>query len=110
MKILLIVLLSIILLVVAIFFYIKIKLRGILKEFFDTTSLREAFEKAEQETEETPKSISSMEPIYKEYSFISINDVIDEDIFERGLCLPSDIKNTQEDMQRIIEIVRSQFI
>lgn len=67
MKILLIVLLSIVLLVIAIFFYIKIKLRGILKEFFDTTSLREAFEKANQETEETPKSISSMEPVYKEY-------------------------------------------
>lgn len=31
------------------------------------------------------------------------------DIFRRGLCLPSDIKNTQEDMQRIIEIVRGCF-
>ena len=65
MTVLLIILLSIVLLVVAIFFYIKIKLRGILKEYFDTTSLREAFEKAEQETAETPKSISSMEPVYK---------------------------------------------
>ena len=31
------------------------------------------------------------------------------DIFRRGLCLPSDIKNTEEDMQRIIEIVRGCF-
>ncbi len=35
--------------------------------------------------------------------------VKEEDIFNRGLCLPSDIKNTEEDMQRIIQIVRRQF-
>ncbi len=34
---------------------------------------------------------------------------VGEDIFNRGLCLPSDIKNTPEDMARIIEIVSSQF-
>ena len=45
MSIPLIILLTIILLIVGIFFYIKIKLRRILKEFFDTTSLKEAFEK-----------------------------------------------------------------
>ncbi len=32
-----------------------------------------------------------------------------EDIFKRGLCLPSDIKNTPEDMEKIIGIVRSFF-
>ena len=32
-----------------------------------------------------------------------------QDIFEHGLCLPSDIKNTQEDMKRIISIVRGLF-
>lgn len=31
---------------------------------------------------------------------------VSEDIFNRGLCLPSDIKNTEEDMERIIGIVR----
>ena len=31
------------------------------------------------------------------------------DIFRRGLCLPSDIKNTEEDMQRIFKIVRGCF-
>ena len=30
-------------------------------------------------------------------------------IFGRGLCLPSDIKNTEEDMARIIGVVRSLF-
>ncbi len=32
-----------------------------------------------------------------------------EDIFNRGLCLPSDIKNTEEDMEFIIGIVRGLF-
>ena len=31
------------------------------------------------------------------------------DIFHRGLCLPSDIKNTKEDMANIISIVRGCF-
>lgn len=31
------------------------------------------------------------------------------DIFRRGLCLPSDIKNTPEDMERIIRTVRGCF-
>lgn len=32
---------------------------------------------------------------------------VSEDIFDRGLCLPSDIKNTKEDMERIIKIIKS---
>ncbi len=34
---------------------------------------------------------------------------ISGDIFNRGLCLPSDIKNTQEDMELIVSIVRKCF-
>lgn len=34
---------------------------------------------------------------------------VSEDIFNRGLCLPSDIKNTKEDMERIIQIVIPSF-
>jgi dTDP-4-amino-4,6-dideoxygalactose transaminase len=33
----------------------------------------------------------------------------DKDIFERGLCLPSDNKMTAEEQAKIIEIVRSCF-
>ena len=40
---------------------------------------------------------------------IDTPDSIGADIFNRGLCLPSDIKNTAEDMKRIIEIVSSHF-
>ncbi|MDE7183203.1 MAG: aminotransferase class V-fold PLP-dependent enzyme [Lachnospiraceae bacterium] len=52
-----------------------------------------------------------LQPIFAAYDFIQIEDgvSVSEDIFRRGLCLPSDIKNTKEDMERIIKIVRRQF-
>ena len=52
-----------------------------------------------------------LQPVLEEYDFIQVEAGISvsEDIFNRGLCLPSDIKNTKEDMERIIKIVRKQF-
>lgn len=62
-----------------------------------------------------------LQPIFAENDFItargSIRDIpagewgisVSEDIFNRGLCLPSDIKNTPEDMELIISIVRKCF-
>lgn len=53
----------------------------------------------------------NLQPVFSEYDFIQVEDGISvgEDLFNRGLCLPSDIKNTDEDMDRIIHIVRQQF-
>jgi dTDP-4-amino-4,6-dideoxygalactose transaminase len=51
-----------------------------------------------------------LQPVFAGYDFISLeNENVGEDIFERGLCLPSDIKNSKEDLYRIIKIVRSCF-
>lgn len=53
-----------------------------------------------------------LQPVYEDCAFFSHNDTgisVSEDIFKRGLCLPSDIKNTKEDMERIIRIVRGVF-
>ncbi len=52
-----------------------------------------------------------LQPVFEEYDFIQVEEglSVSEDIFNRGLCLPSDIKNTEEDMQHIIQIVRQQF-
>ena len=53
-----------------------------------------------------------LQPVFEGYDFISAIDSevsVGEDIFNRGLCLPSDIKNTQEDMELIIGIVRRCF-
>lgn len=52
-----------------------------------------------------------MQPIFKENDFIQVDEAINvsADIFERGLCLPSDNKITPEQQDIIIEIVRSLF-
>ncbi len=52
-----------------------------------------------------------MQPIFEGFEYISADDKfnVSEDIFERGLCLPSDIKMTQEQQDKIIAIVRSCF-
>jgi dTDP-4-amino-4,6-dideoxygalactose transaminase len=51
-----------------------------------------------------------MQPLYKNNDFITVdNDNVGEDIFARGLCLPSDIKMTREEQAKVIEIIKSCF-
>ena len=65
-----------------------------------------------------------MQPIYRMNPFITVNgngrgqtnayiagdlEDVGADIFERGLCLPSDNKMTAEEQDKIIEIIRSCF-
>ena len=49
-----------------------------------------------------------LQPVFADCDFFphSESGSVGEDIFVRGLCLPSDIKNTKEDMDQIIAIVR----
>ena len=54
-----------------------------------------------------------LQPVFADCDFITLCEggkSLAEDIFNRGLCLPSDIKNTDEDMERIIRIVRGLFV
>lgn len=53
-----------------------------------------------------------MQPIYKNSAHIASGDsdiAVCCDIFERGLCLPSDNKMTKEEQDRVIEIVKGCF-
>lgn len=52
-----------------------------------------------------------MQPIYRNNLFVSAEQGWDVglDIFKRALCLPSDIKMTEEEQNMIIEIVRGCF-
>ena len=53
-----------------------------------------------------------MQPVFERCDFIPHNEdgsSVGTDIFNRGMCLPSDIKNTPEDMEMIIRIVRGFF-
>lgn len=51
-----------------------------------------------------------MQPVFKGCDYITANgNSVTEDIFARGLCLPSDIKMTAEEQQAVIEIIKRCF-
>ena len=53
-----------------------------------------------------------LQPVFEKNDFFTHdggNDSVSGRVFESGLCLPSDIKNTQEDMDKIISLVRGVF-
>lgn len=51
-----------------------------------------------------------MQPVFAQNDFIKVEEqAVDEEIFARGLCLPSDIKMTEEEQEIVIEIVKSCF-
>ncbi len=50
-----------------------------------------------------------LQPVFEGRDFITAGDSVGEDIFARGLCLPSDIKMTEEEQNRVIEIIKGLF-
>lgn len=50
-----------------------------------------------------------LQPFYSENEFIACDGDVGADVFERGLCLPSDNKMTPEQQDIIIEIVKRCF-
>lgn len=53
-----------------------------------------------------------LQPVFEDCDFITTREdgsSVAEEIFVQGVCLPSDIKNTDEDMERIIHIITRLF-
>ena len=51
-----------------------------------------------------------LQPFYNRYEFIGHHgETVNEDIFRRGLCLPSDIKMTEVQQDTVIDIIASCF-
>lgn len=51
-----------------------------------------------------------MQPVFEKYDFIKVEDKpVSEDIFARGVCLPSDTKMTKEEQQEVIRIIKELF-
>lgn len=53
-----------------------------------------------------------LQPVFKEYDFITAkNDgtSVSEDLFNREVCLPSDTKMTEEEQERVIDIIKKCF-
>lgn len=47
-----------------------------------------------------------LQPYFEKYDYISLEESVSEDLFNRGLCLPSDIKMTEEDQLIIIDKIK----
>lgn len=51
-----------------------------------------------------------LQPFFEKYDYIKYEDEsVSEDIFNRGLCLPSDIKMTIETQQKVCELIKNVF-
>lgn len=51
-----------------------------------------------------------MQPVFEKYDFIKVADKpISEDLFERGVCLPSDTKMTKEEQEVVINTIKKLF-
>ena len=74
------------------------------------TEILETLEKYNVESRPIWKPMH-LQPIFKGCDFVSADGVSDvsADIFERGLCLPSDIKMTADEQDAVIEIIKSCF-
>lgn len=83
----------------------------LLKEESKDTPLNimEALEKENIESRPIWKPMH-MQPVFEKYDFIKVEDKpVSEDIFARGVCLPSDTKMTKEEQQEVIRIIKELF-
>ena len=55
----------------------------------------------------------NLQPFFEKYDFITVCEdgkSVGEDLFNRGVCLPSDTKMTVEEQNEVIRIIKSLFI
>lgn len=67
--------------------------------------LRQALERENIESRPIWKPMH-LQPVFAHCDFITAGDNVGEDIFARGLCLPSDIKMTEEEQALVISIIK----
>ena len=71
--------------------------------------IMEALEKESIESRPVWKPMH-MQPVFKQFDFIKVKEkAVSEDLFERGVCLPSDTKMTKDEQNTVIEIIKRLF-
>lgn len=74
--------------------------------------IMEALEKENIESRPVWKPMH-LQPVFEKYDFITtVKDgekTVSEDLFNRGVCLPSDTKLTEEDFERIVSTIKKLF-
>lgn len=74
-----------------------------------TLDIMEALDKENIESRPVWKPMH-MQPVFEKYDFIKVDDKpISEDLFERGVCLPSDTKMTKEEQEKVINVIKNLF-
>ena len=72
-------------------------------------SIMELLEKERIESRPLWKPMS-MQPYYSDCDFVSIaNPPVGQDLFSRGLCLPSDVKMTPDEQERVCDTIKNMF-
>ena len=72
-------------------------------------NIMEALEKENIESRPVWKPMH-MQPVFANCDYIQIAEKsVSEDLFNRGVCLPSDTKMTEEEQGKVIEIIKSLF-
>ncbi len=74
----------------------------------DPVKLMEALEAENIESRPIWKPMH-LQPFYKDCDYFMHDDDVSKQIFETGICLPSDTKMTREQQNRVIEIIKAQF-
>lgn len=67
----------------------------------------EALENENIESRPTWKPLH-MQPYYQKYDFIG--ETTAENLFENGVCLPSDTKMTDGDLERVVEVIKNLYL
>lgn len=74
-------------------------------------NIMENLEKENIETRPVWKPMH-MQPVFEKYDFITMLEdgkSVGEDLFNRGVCLPSDTKMTEEEQNRVIKLIKGMF-
>ncbi|MHA4162817.1 DegT/DnrJ/EryC1/StrS family aminotransferase [Bacillus cereus] len=67
----------------------------------------EALEKENIESRPVWKPMH-LQPFFEKYDFVGTN--VSEKLFENGICLPSDTKMTETDLERVVKIIKGLWI
>ena len=52
----------------------------------------------------------NLQPVFASAPFVKINEeAVCDDLFERGVCLPSDTKMSMDDVDRVCAAIREMF-
>jgi dTDP-4-amino-4,6-dideoxygalactose transaminase len=81
-------------------------LTAILVDGINPNSLMDELEKENIESRPIWKPMH-LQPIFEQYDYIGEN--VSEELFKKGICLPSDSKMTDEDLNRVVTAIKRVF-